>query len=714
MEKEENDQNTNKMEIEENHQNKMEQEESQQNNNQIEKEESHQNTYQIIQENHQNENKISQQQNYQIVNQINQENNQQNSIQIIQENNYQIINQVNHGENNSNEINHEESNINKENQDGNNSSQTNQEKNNINQDIHDGNNSNEIIEEKNNTNDIIEEKKSNELLEEKNSSNEVVQDENNPNQIIEGENNSNQANQENNNSNEIIEEKNSEQIMEEENKTEKNDILEEETEQKNDSVMNEYEFFRLLFSNEILDLLVEESNNFMKKLIIEEYGPDYREIVLSRKTNSTYAYLYVTKGIKREDILAFIGMRIYMGLHKYTKIDLYWSDSIIYKNYLKDLMPKHYFYLLSKALHFPEKEEKDDESTNNSTKDDDKSEISFKVDPRQKIQLYLEKLAQNFQKYYALGANITIDESLLQFKGRNSMKFYIPMKPHKWGFKIHLLCDSDTHYLYNMLFDPGKIGKEFLQYDENYTLSENIVLKLLSCLKDNKERNLFCDGWYSSIGLMKKLSKMGYLVTTVLRNNSKELPSKIKLSGYDKAYCDGIFVQKYEGKKTILFATNYEVDKEELRNIYNIKNRGVDTFDQYLEMSSIQRRTKRWYKKILLFGIDASIINSKILCELRTGKSYTTVKFKEKIVEHIFKMYSGFRKKNEKHDKNSSVVTNPIPAPSQAHNIGHINEKKRCMKCRKKTPYICIKCNVHLHPECYTSYHNKLSENSLK
>ena len=23
-----------------------------------------------------------------------------------------------------------------------------------------------------------------------------------------------------------------------------------------------------------------------------------------------------------------------------------------------------------------------------------------------------------------------------------------------------------------MLFDPGKIGKEFLQYDENYTLSE--------------------------------------------------------------------------------------------------------------------------------------------------------------------------------------------------------------------------------------------------
>jgi len=408
-----------------------------------------------------------------------------------------------------------------------------------------------------------------------------------------------------------------------------------------------------------------------------------------------------------------------MGLHKYPKFELYWNDSVIYKNMIGKIMTKNYFFLLSKALHFPEKDEKEDSCT--SSKIDEKSEVSYKVDPRQKVKLYLEKLAQNFQKYYVLGKNITIDESLLKFKGRNSMKFYIPMKPNKWGFKIHLLCDSDTHYLYNMLFDPGKVGKEFIQFDENYSLSENIVLKLLSCLKDNKQRNLFCDGWYSSISLMKKLTKMGYLNTTILRNNSKELPSKIKLSGYDKAYCDGIFIQKYEGKKTILFATNYEVDKEELRNIYNIKNRGVDTFDQYLEISSIQRRSKKWYKKILLFGIDAAIINAKILCELRTGRSYTTVKFKEKIIEHIFKMYDGFKKQNPNynynnnkfHRNNSSNCSsqNSInnTANSHTHNIGHVGDKKRCAKCKKRTPYICTECNVHLHAECFTAYHKALT-----
>ena len=85
-------------------------------------------------------------------------------------------------------------------------------------------------------------------------------------------------------------------------------------------------------------------------------------------------------------------------------------------------------------------------------------------------------MAQNFQRYYELGEKITIDESLVRFKGRNSMKFYIPMKPHKWGFKMHLLCDADTNYLYNMLFDPGKGGKNFIYSKECDSLSESIVL----------------------------------------------------------------------------------------------------------------------------------------------------------------------------------------------------------------------------------------------
>ena len=39
-----------------------------------------------------------------------------------------------------------------------------------------------------------------------------------------------------------------------------------------------------------------------------------------------YEYLYVTKGIKNLDILAFIAIRIYMGFHKYPSIECYWKN----------------------------------------------------------------------------------------------------------------------------------------------------------------------------------------------------------------------------------------------------------------------------------------------------------------------------------------------------------------------------------------------------
>lgn len=92
---------------------------------------------------------------------------------------------------------------------------------------------------------------------------------------------------------------------------------------------------------------------------------------------------------------------------------------------------------------------------------------------------------------------------------------------------------------------------------------------------------------------MKKLSQMNYLNTTVLRANAKELPSKIKNEEIESAFKNGILIQKYEEKKAILFASNYKIEKDQLKKANNIQNRGVNVFDQYLEISSIQRKTKK-------------------------------------------------------------------------------------------------------------------------
>ena len=48
----------------------------------------------------------------------------------------------------------------------------------------------------------------------------------------------------------------------------------------------------------------------------------------------------------------------------------------------------------------------------------------------------------------------------------------------------------------------------------------------------------------------------------------------------------------------------------DLKENYNKFNSGVDVYDQKLEITTIQRKTIKWYKKVILLGIEASIINS--------------------------------------------------------------------------------------------------------
>ena len=81
--------------------------------------------------------------------------------------------------------------------------------------------------------------------------------------------------------------------------------------------------------------------------------------MLAKQIRNTYPFLYVTKGITREDILAFIDIRIYMGIHKLLSVTYYWSNEAMHKDYIKKIMPKNYFFLLAKTLHFPEKENED-------------------------------------------------------------------------------------------------------------------------------------------------------------------------------------------------------------------------------------------------------------------------------------------------------------------------------------------------------------------
>ena len=103
----------------------------------------------------------------------------------------------------------------------------------------------------------------------------------------------------------------------------------------------------------------------VKLIVIEKFWADYKTIILSKKKHNNYPFLFVSRGIIREDILASIGIIMYMVLHKYPRIECYWTDSILYKNVVSSIMSKTYFFLFSKSLHFLEydKDENEDKSS---------------------------------------------------------------------------------------------------------------------------------------------------------------------------------------------------------------------------------------------------------------------------------------------------------------------------------------------------------------
>jgi hypothetical protein len=59
----------------------------------------------------------------------------------------------------------------------------------------------------------------------------------------------------------------------------------------------------------------------------------------------------------------------------------------------------------------------------------------------------INKLNEKFFSNFNPSRNIAIDESMVAFKGRTTLKQYMPLKPIKRGIKIWAAACSKTGYL---------------------------------------------------------------------------------------------------------------------------------------------------------------------------------------------------------------------------------------------------------------------------
>ena len=135
-----------------------------------------------------------------------------------------------------------------------------------------------------------------------------------------------------------------------------------------------------------------------------------------------------------------------------------------------------------------------------------------------KIQPLLSRLVSSFQSHFYHAQNVSVDETMVGFKGRVKFKQYCKDKPTKWGLKVYTLADSNTGYLYNILPNTGRETPEVFSAEFSHiNMTAQIVTQLMTPLLD-KSHHLFADRYYSGVGLAKELHRRqtGYTGTIMV------------------------------------------------------------------------------------------------------------------------------------------------------------------------------------------------------
>jgi hypothetical protein len=67
----------------------------------------------------------------------------------------------------------------------------------------------------------------------------------------------------------------------------------------------------------------------------------------------------------------------------------------------------------------------------------------------------ITKNNKQFQTSHGAFENLAIDESLVLWKGRLSLKQFIKTKRHRFGIKIFVICDCETEFILDIIIYTG-------------------------------------------------------------------------------------------------------------------------------------------------------------------------------------------------------------------------------------------------------------------
>ena len=115
-----------------------------------------------------------------------------------------------------------------------------------------------------------------------------------------------------------------------------------------------------------------------------------------------------------------------------------------------------------------------------------------------------------------------MDEAMIPFKGRSTLKQYMPKKPVRRGIKVWALADSSNGYIANFQVYTGKQGET-----TEKGLGSKVVKHLTSPYM-NSYRHVYFDNLFTGVDLLLDLQRSGLYGCGTVRTNWKGFPSELK------------------------------------------------------------------------------------------------------------------------------------------------------------------------------------------
>lgn len=452
------------------------------------------------------------------------------------------------------------------------------------------------------------------------------------------------------------------------------------------------EHFFLFFDDDVFSLLVDKTNR--------------------------YAALRNRLGdVSQNEMKCFIGVLLLSGYVQLPRRRLLWETSLDTHNELVSRsISRDRFEFIMSNLH---------------TCDNDNLE---KSDKYAKVRPLYDALNKNFFDNAPHEENHSLDESMVPYFGRHSLKQFIRNKPIRYGYKIWVGATTNGYVIWK---DPYQGKSQTLDPDYVHLgLGASVVLNYCDVLRKNGNFpfHVFFDNFFGGLPLLQELKNKNIRATCTMREDRipkcpLENSAIMKKRGrgtldYKTEKDKNIIIAKWNDNSIVTVASNvcgvqpmqqvkrysqHEkkhvlIPQPNLINLYNKKMGGVDRFDQNVSLYRIQIRGKKWYFPLISDCIDSAEQNAWQLHRISGGK-LDHLAFRRRLACNLLETYGkGCSSKAGRSSKNCK-------ADSRFDRLDHLvvpqEKQTRCGMCHSKCTTRCQKCDVGLHTKCFISYHTK-------